>query len=60
MLLAICYTTILNAYNMKTSTKTHIILKALDKELRKLITADLAQFKAVKSGNNQGSAKQAA
>ncbi len=45
---------------MKNSTKTEIVLKALDLELKKLLAQDLAQFKAIKQVNIQSRAQQAA
>lgn len=45
---------------MKNSTQTTVILKALDMELKALIQADLNHFKAVRSGQKQHQAKQAA
>jgi hypothetical protein len=45
---------------METSTKTRIVLKAADLELKRILSKDLAQFRATKKGNNQGTANQAA
>ena len=40
---------------MKTSTKTTVILKAFDMELRAMIKRDLQNFKAVQNKNNDQS-----
>jgi hypothetical protein len=45
---------------MKNSTKTTVILKALDMELRSLISADLENFKGARSNQKQQQVKQAA
>jgi len=45
---------------METSTKTNIALKAIELELKRILSEDLAQFRAAKKDNNQGSVKQAA
>jgi hypothetical protein len=36
---------------MKNSTKTQVLLKALDIELKSLLSKDLKNFKAAKQGN---------
>jgi hypothetical protein len=45
---------------MKNSTKTTVILKALDMELKALIKADLENFKLAHSGQKQSQVQQAA
>jgi hypothetical protein len=45
---------------MKNSTKTTVILKALDIELKALIQADLQNFKLAHSGQKQSQVQQAA
>ena len=45
---------------MKSSTKTTVILKALDLELKALLQSDLENFKTLRSGQKQLQAKQAA
>ena len=45
---------------MKNSTKTTVILKALDMELKALIKADLENFKSARSGQKQSQVQQAA
>ena len=44
---------------MKTSTKTTVILKAIDLELKALLQQDIEIFKMIKE-NKQGSMKKAA
>lgn len=39
---------------MKNSTKTTVMLKALDIELKNLLSKDLKNFKTSKQSNNQG------
>ena len=43
---------------MKSSTKTTVILKALDMELKALLQNDLQNFKTNQHKNNQGASKQ--
>jgi hypothetical protein len=45
---------------MKNSTKTTVILKALDMQLKALIQADLENFKSARSGQKQSQVQQAA
>ncbi len=45
---------------MKNSTKTTVILKALDMELKALIQSDLERFKTTRSGQKQHQVQQAA
>ncbi len=45
---------------MKNSTKTTVILKALDMELKALIQTDLQNFKLARSGQKQSQVQQAA
>lgn len=45
---------------MKNSTKTTVILKSLDLELKALIRADLENFKNSRSGQKQQQVQQAA
>jgi hypothetical protein len=45
---------------MKNSTKTTVILKALDMQLKTLIQADLENFKLARSGKKQSQVQQAA
>lgn len=45
---------------MKTSTKTTVILKAFDMELRAMLKKDLQNFKAVQIQKNNNYSKQAA
>ncbi|HTK19446.1 MAG TPA: hypothetical protein VL442_08035 [Mucilaginibacter sp.] len=45
---------------MKNLSKTTVIVKALDLELKALLLADLENFKAARSGQKQLQAKQAA
>lgn len=45
---------------MENSTKTEVILKSLDLELKKLLSQDLKSFKAAKQSNVQSNDKQAA
>ena len=45
---------------MKNSTKTTVILKALDMELRALIQTDLENFKSARSGQKHPQVHQAA
>ena len=45
---------------MKNSTKTTVMLKALDLELKALIQSDLVNFKASDSNQKQSQVKQAA
>jgi hypothetical protein len=45
---------------MKNSTKTTVILKSLDIELKALIMADLDHFKSARAGQKQQQVKQAA
>jgi hypothetical protein len=45
---------------MKNSTKTTVILKALDMELKALIQADLENFKIAHPGQKQSQVQQAA
>jgi hypothetical protein len=45
---------------MKNSTKTTVILKALDLELKALLLADIQNFKSARSEQKQLQAKQAA
>jgi hypothetical protein len=45
---------------MKNSTKTTVILRMLDMELKMLIQADINNFKAARSNQKQQQAKQAA
>jgi hypothetical protein len=45
---------------MKNLTKTTVILKSLDIELKALIMADLNNFKAARSNQKQQQVKQAA
>jgi hypothetical protein len=45
---------------MKNSTKTTVILKALDMELKALIQADLERFKTIRSGQKHQQVQQAA
>lgn len=44
---------------MKTTTKTSVILKAIDHELKALLKKDIEQFK-INQENKQGSVKHAA
>jgi hypothetical protein len=43
---------------MKTSTKTTVLLKSIDLELKALLQNDLKAFKAKAAGSNQGTSKQ--
>ena len=43
---------------MKNSTKTTVILKALDLELKAMLENDLKNFKSAKAENNQAAGKQ--
>lgn len=45
---------------MKTSTKTTVILKAFDMELKGLLKSDLQKFKAAQNQKNNNYSKQAA
>jgi hypothetical protein len=45
---------------MKNSTKTTVILKALDMELKALIQTDLENFKLTRSAQKQSQVQQAA
>jgi hypothetical protein len=45
---------------MKSLTKTTIILKSLDIELKTLLQTDIKNFKAIRSGQKQLQASQAA
>jgi hypothetical protein len=45
---------------MKSSTKTTVLLKALDMQLKALIQADLENFKSARSGQKQSQVQQAA
>ena len=45
---------------MKNSTKTTVILKALDMQLKALIQADLENFKLARSAQKQSQVQQAA
>ncbi|WP_460679182.1 hypothetical protein [Mucilaginibacter koreensis] len=41
---------------MKNSTKTQVLLKALDIELKSLLSNDLKNYKAAKQGNTKQAA----
>ena len=45
---------------MKNSTKTTVILKSVDIELKALLQADIKNFKATRAGQKQQQVKQAA
>lgn len=45
---------------MKTSTKTNVILKAFDMQLKAMLKQDLQNFKAVQHSKNNNFSKQAA
>lgn len=49
----------LNIKTMKTSTKTHVVLKSIDLELKALLQQDIERFKLVKE-NSQPAIKKAA
>lgn len=50
----------LKRQTMKNSTKTTVILKMLDIELKTLLQTDIRNFKAIRSGQKQLQAQQAA